>query len=374
LTGALRTCAIVSGMLHGTSLPGTLAAAIIAATIASSSFAYAQEHVTVQSDILFYGDNTEFRNQFREGETIFGSAARVAVVFGIDDRVRLALGAFGNIRFGDDDAFELVRPVVALTIEGRRSEVVLGTLSTPRAGDPAGPDRTGPHGLLPPLQRETLAFDRPYEAGLSWAFKGSQLRHEIWIDWQRLNTEAHRERFDGGAIGELRVFRYLAIPFQFHVVHEGGQLFASGPVADSAALAAGFDLRGASRLFEAIGLELYGLASRYVPDRAEPERSLDGGAFFARAAARRHGWRGHLIVWRGKHFIKEEGDPNYLSLERDGRRYRSTRDYSEIGLTRTLKPAPTVLLEASGRLHRVEKHYEYSFRILATVSVGVRLR
>ena len=31
-----------------------------------------------------------------------------------------------------------------------------------------GPDRTSLHGLLPPLQVETLAFLRPYEAGVQW--------------------------------------------------------------------------------------------------------------------------------------------------------------------------------------------------------------
>ena len=51
----------------------------------------------------------------------------------------------------------------------RRS--VFGTLPGPHVGDPPGPDRTGPHGLLPPIQRETLAFDRPYEAGPAVEFQ-----------------------------------------------------------------------------------------------------------------------------------------------------------------------------------------------------------
>ena len=40
--------------------------------------AVGQEHLAIRSDVLFYGDNTEFRNLFREGETTFGAALRVA--------------------------------------------------------------------------------------------------------------------------------------------------------------------------------------------------------------------------------------------------------------------------------------------------------
>jgi hypothetical protein len=63
-----------------------------------------------------------------------------------------------------------------------------------------------------------------------------------------------------------------------------------------------------------------------------------------------------------------------LSLRRDGRTYGGIRDYAEAGLTRTFAPADRVLLEASGRIHRVEKDYGYSYRVLATVNVDWRLR
>jgi len=43
-------------------------------------------------------------------------------------------------------------------------------------------------------------------------------------------------------------------------------------------------------------------------------------------------------------------------------------------LTRTFAPAPGVDLEVSGRFHRIEHHYEYSYRVLAVVRFGVVLR
>ena len=321
---------------------------------------------------MLYGDNTEFRNPFREGETIFGAAVQPALEISLNRRVSVTLGALMNQRFGGEDAFELVRPVVSVTFASPRSTFLMGTLQWPRPMLPDGPDQSGPHGLLPPLQRETLTFERPYEAGLQWTLTTRRVRHEAWLNWQRLNTSEHRERFDAGIAGEIRG-RSLALPFQFHIVHEGGQLFAAGPVADSFAAAVGGTLSGRFSGLERASLEAYALVSRYVPDRELPRRTT-GAGFFGRGSAVAGGWRGHLIFWRGDDFIKDEGDPNYLSIRRDGSRYRGVRDYAEAGLTRSFKPATGVVFEASGRIHRVEKHYEYSYRLLCVTRLNWRLR
>jgi hypothetical protein len=349
--------------------------------------ASARQGVTAGASAIFYGDNTEFRNPFREGETIFGAAARLDAQVEITPAVTLSLGAFGNQRFGSDDAFDLVRPILAVTITGSRSSFVFGTLPAPRPGTPAGPDRTGPHGLLPPLQRETLAFERPYEAGLQWTFAGRAFRHEAWLEWQRLNTAAHRERLDAGLHAVLRPGGRVRVPVQLHIVHEGGQLFASGPVRDSLAGGSGIVLStrppmpvvgaappDARHRQPAGALELMALFSRHTPDREAANPTRTGRAFFGRASAGAHGWRAHIIAWRGDGFIKDEGDANYLSIRRDGTVYGGLRDYAEAGVTRTFELAPSARLEASARLHRVERHYEYSYRIVSVLDVRGRLR
>jgi hypothetical protein len=372
---------------------------IMVSTASFADVAAARQGVTVGANVIFYGDNTEFRNPFREGETSFGAIVRLDGRIDVTDAVTLTLGALGNQRFGSEDSFDLVRPIVAMTVRGKRATFVFGTLPSARPGTPPGPDRTGPHGLLPPLQRETLAFDRPYEAGLQWTFRGEVLGHEAWLQWQRLNTTAHRERLDAGIRSEWRVGDRVSVPVQCHIVHEGGQLFASGPVRDSFALGSGIILSNRGRStpnFQlptpnstplshlptarqhvrslVLTLELLGLWSRYTPDREAPDPTRAGGAFFGRASAEARGWRGHLIAWRGDDFIKDEGDPNYMSLRRDGARYRGVRDYAEIGLTRTFGLAPGALVETSVRFHRVERHYEYSYRVLGVIRVDAKVR
>ena len=334
----------------------------------------AQEQVAIRSELVFYGDNTEFRNPFREGETIFGAAIRIEAAVDLNDRVSFSVGGFGNQRFGSSKAFEQARPVLSLTVRGTRSAFTFGTLPSPASAARIGPDRGGPHALLPPIQRETLSYDRPHEMGLAWTFDGTLLQHAFWLEWQRLNTPEHRERFDGGANTSVRLSKLVSVPVQVHVVHEGGQLHSAGAVADSAAAAVGVHLNGAlTSRYQGV-LEIFGLVSRHVPDRSQPNLNADGRAFLGRASVERSGWRGHIMFWRGRNFIKDEGDPNYLSTRRNGERYKGTRDYSETGLTRRFTLAPSARLDVSGRLHRVEGRYEYSYRVLGVVSALWRIR
>lgn len=330
--------------------------------------------MSLQGSVLFYGDNTEF-SMFRDGATLFGAAIRLYGAVEMSDRVTVRLGATGNHRFGGDDSFESVAPLAALIVKRGRSTFVIGSLETSNLRVPAGPDRGGPHGLLPSIQIETLSYDRPFEAGLQWRHESSRATHEAWINWQQVNTPAHREAFDAGLLADWHATPNVAVLFQGHVVHHGGQLFASGAVSDSYAAAPGVALRGSRGLLKRVAVEAFAVGSRIVPDRAAPERSRNGIGIFTRAEAVTGSWRGHVIVWRGNDYLKEEGDANYLNLRMSGRRYRGIRDYSEAGLTRWFRPAPKVTLELSARFYRIEPHnYEYSYRILALTDFGWPIR
>lgn len=322
--------------------------------------------LAITADVLFYGDNSEFANQFRRGETLLGNAGRVVLNAGIGNKATLVGGVFGDRRFGAD-SFDLVRPVFALNFDAGRSQFTFGTLNLSR--QPAfGPDRGGPHGLLPPIQRDTMLLTRPYEAGLQWTHKTAAISQEFWINWQRLNTPAAREAFDTGAVGRVDLNRTVALAYQSHIVHHGGQLYSAGVVSDSWVAAPGVVLT--RTMNDRIGtLETYGLLSRYVPDRERLDRATTGAALFARGSIEDGPWRAHLVVWRGNDYIKEEGDPNYGGLRRNGSRFRKVRDYAELGITRVGNPVPELQLEGSARLHRVESHYEYSYRILGRVTL-----
>jgi hypothetical protein len=323
--------------------------------------------MAIEAHAMFFADNSEFSNPFREGETMFGVSGRVFLDLPLGQRASLRAGVFGRQVFGSDEAFDDVRPVLALVIGGPASRLVFGTLETVRRADGMGPDRLGPHGLLPPLQRETLAFERPWEAGLQWIVDNPRIKQDMWIHWQRVQSSFERERFDGGLNSRFQANDAMAFQAQMHVVHEGGQLFAAGAVRDSLAGALGVIVGGPAGPVERVSLETHVLLSRFTPDRAEADRSRSGVGVLVRIAAESHGWRAHGLLSRTNDFIKEEGDRHYQSLRRDGSEFRALRDYAEAGLTRSFGFGPYAALEASARWHRVENDYEYSYRLIAIV-------
>ena len=151
-------------------------------------------------------------------------------------------------------------------------------------------------------------------------------------------------------------------------MHEGGQQFDSGAVRDSHAGAVGVEWqRRVAPGDTLITLDGHAVATRDIPDREHLARLEAGLGVFSRGAVRRGPWRTHVVVWRSRDTVKDEGDPNYLARRRDGAAFRKVRDYAEWGLTRHFRPAPDVHMFAAFRIHRVESHYEYSYRIVGRV-------
>lgn len=322
---------------------------------------------------MFYADNTELANPFRESETRLGFTANVFLEASVNERLAIRAGAFGNQRFGSRYGFDQVRPVLALVIGAARSRLILGTLETMRGKEGPGPDRLGSHGLLPPVQSETLAFDRPWEAGLQWTIESTRLSHDSWLHWQRVSTRSQREIFDAGVTSRFRVHRALTVRTDAHIVHQGGQLTSNGPVADSWSSTAGIEVGGAAAPVHRVSLEAFGVLSRFVPDRERLDQSATGFGAFIRASAQNAEWRAHGILWRAQDFIKVEGDRHYQSIQTDGTRYRSLRDYAEAGLTRTYRLNGRSFVEASARWHRVENRNGYSYRLIAVTRLRSRL-
>jgi hypothetical protein len=347
-----------------------LRAAILAGCVLLAGEARAQEpDYRLDATVTFYGDNTEFFNPFRKGETILGAHALVLGEARTSDRLAIRAGVFGNQRFGSKRGFDDVRPVLALVVGPPASRLVLGTIDTGRRTHGIGPDRSGPHALLPPLQSETLSFDRPWEAGLQWLVNTPRVTQDAWVHWQRVATRDQRERFDTGITTRLRVHRAIRIGGDFHMVHEGGQLSSNGSVADAFAGAIGAEMSGPVGSLDLLSFEAFLLGSRLVPDREVTRTMRSGFGTFLRAAVEQSGWRGHALLWRGDDFITREGDANYQSIRLDSVPYRQLRDYAETGLTRLFPLAKDSWIEASARLHRVESHYEYSFRVYAVAKL-----
>ena len=331
----------------------------------------AQTPVDLHLDSAIYVDNAEFDGPFRSGETILGSFQMLFFDIAPAKRTVLRVGVFGLERAGSASAVDHVLPIVALRWGNGRHRFVVGTIDSADRRHLRGPDRETPHGLLPALAVETLWFTRAYEAGAQWFVDAGRHQQDAWFDYQMENTPEHREKFDVGAVGRAHLAGPLALGYQFHVVHHGGQQFNSGPVSDSYALGPGVILEGPVGSLKAVSLELYGLAAYDRRDRTDPSGAVRGKAAFLRVTVQTPLWRAHAIAWRGDNFNHEDGDPNYLSRFPDGSPFRRVRDYSEAGLARLFPLASGLDFEGSLRLHHVESRFSYSYRLLAIVHLGL---
>src|SRR5271169_887874 len=343
------------------------AAALIVGLLAAAPPVTAGVPVELKVDTLVYGDNTEFFNPYRTGETTLGVWMRLAFSARLAENVAFTVGAYGNERFGSEQAFQELRPVISLRVGSERGRLVFGTLETVRRAEGIGPDVTTPHGLLPPVQIEVFSFTRPYENGLQWLLDTDTVKNDAWLNWQMLNTPEHREELEAGTAGRIHLDGPFWAGLQIHVVHHGGQIYDVGPVSDSFAYGPGLVFAPRITFLDKISAEAYVLFSKDKPDRASPQLTTSGHGAFFRFAAEKQGWRAHLILWRASNFVKEEGDPNYLSRSEDGTFYRATRNYAELGLTKSVRPAAGVELEPSFRLHRTDNDLEYSYRLIARI-------
>lgn len=110
-----------------------LRAAILAGCLLLAREAAAQDvDYSLDAAATFYGDNTEFFNPFRKGETTLGAHLLVFGEARTSDRLAIRVGVFGNQRFGSSRGFDDVRPVLAFVIGSPRSRLILGTLETGR--------------------------------------------------------------------------------------------------------------------------------------------------------------------------------------------------------------------------------------------------
>ena len=90
------------------------------------------------------------------GKLWLGAETRLFLDVDLNEHVTLRGGLFGDHRFGDAHNFENVRPVLALHVKNDVTRFIIGSIESGTQQVGLGPDRLGPHGLLPPLQRTSL--------------------------------------------------------------------------------------------------------------------------------------------------------------------------------------------------------------------------
>ena len=333
--------------------------------------------ITLELRSFIYADNTEFlENPYRLGETLLGAQVRADLVFPLSAKARFLGGMQTNSVGGDDDPFEKFRPVVALELDNPFGTFTIGTIRSGQLGRDPGvglwPEESGPHGLVPAIQVDTLSMTRSYEFGVQMLKRSGAVQYDGWMAWQRLNTAEARERIDAGVNGHAVVvqrnrLRVRALG-QVHVVHEGGQLFDAGTVGDSLAggAGAGVDVDVAGGTARVEGLALF---SKHDPDRGNQAQRLNGSGSLVKLIFDRNDWHGLFMAWQGSHVITWEGDPNYGSLPLAGGLVAS-RDYKELSASRRIVLSPQASLLTNLRFYRIDGDWDYAYRVVAAIQLS----
>ena len=334
----------------------------------------AAQAFTWKSGASFYGDNTEFFNPYRTGQTILGAQMQTWLSAESGPRTEVILGVFGDHRSGRSDFFDEVKPLLGFRYRTGTSLGALGTLVTE--------DR---HGYIEPLEVTTLEIIRPIEYGLQWREDRGWMGGEIFIDWQHLNTKNSREIFDYGLLFHVRPWRHLSLEYQGHGLHHGGQLFTAGvPVTNNRVAAFGARLEGSLPTLGLSSLGVFRLTSHgHIDPTAVPGRPNQGSGTYVRGSIFPHGWvELFTIQWWGRDFLSEEGDNSYNSRGVDPQYYKASRRYQEYGLARQIPIESGITFDAELRFHRFDNlrsialghsEWEYSYRLVIRAPFQVGL-
>lgn len=340
---------------------GAIRTVLCAAALLLAALPVAGQRVDWRSEVVFYGDNTEFFTPYRLGETLLGAYFKTYLSVRPGPHTELLAGVFGDHRDGADSFLDPVRPILSLRYRTATSLGVVGTLET-----------VNRHGYLEPLEATTLEITRPVEYGVQWIQTGDSCRAEGYLNWQGLNTERRREVFDYGLVAHGDLGSWLRLEGQLHGYHHGGQLHDNGDVTNNTVWAAGGRLRG--RLGHGVTGELaaFRLASAATVDPTVDGEQIDGhGTYLRGSLGFGRAGRVFAIAWKGSDFISHEGDHNYGSVGWRPGSWEPEREYQELGYAyaRTLEAG--IELDLEGRLHRIDGEVEYSYRLMVTVPLVI---
>jgi len=343
-----------------------------ALAMAVATPAAAQRTVDWNNKFLFYSDNTEFFNPYREGATWIGGRLWTELELGVTPKVAVHIGVTANHLAGDV-SFAETRPLIALRYHTATSTGIIGTLITE--------DR---HGLLEPMQVQQLDILAPIEYGTQWIEQRDRWRGEYYLNWRKLNTVTQREQFDMGLLLQGDATSWLRAKAQGLWVHRGGQLYRAGePTANNMTMALGLIAHDTVGFLGESSLEAWFLGSS--PgwfDSLPPGIDAQGHGALVRASILPfYNFRFTGVAWFGNGYAATEGDRNYSSIGRDGY-YKKNRFYAEVGLNQVWRTHNGLTFENQFRFTKIDdidtdalswSKWEYGYRVIGKVPFNIHL-
>ena len=286
-------------------------------------------------------DNT-FTNGLGRDTTLIGNLLHVYARKRLLSSVDLDVGVFANMPFGHDTEVSQVRPIIRLHYRPTDEiTTVLGTLT--------GPHRDFHDAVFDNANR----FVRPLEQGAQVLVNSRYYRQDLFINWEQAFRGSATNRYDVGYAGQFRAgpFRFNA---QAHWVHNGQAL-----------LKLDRSFNTAHNLVTALGPELVvepstyfpsltwwrqaGIRTTYLTSLNEPLAggpAIRGRGYELSVWTDFSGWRPSVSFWRGRHFLSQQGDPEYAAS-----------NFPEFGLAKIISLGESASIEFGVQARRIRAFF-----------------
>ncbi len=332
---------------------------LFVAALVHSSSVFAGD-VFLKNRFTFYGDNAEFFEPFRNGETILGTQGKSYFEAGLGPKAFLLAGVFADYRDVLTPTVS-VKPILSFQFRDQGTRLVMGTLETH--------DR---HGYLEPLEVTTLEFTRPVEYGFQWLESDQDFHADLFLSWHQLNTPSTPESLDYGGVLQGWRNNPLSLEFQVHGYHEGGQLYFVS-IRNNWNYALGFRLKGDLGSLGEGRLAVFGLLSGDLNSGIVSDIRYGGGGYLKASLNPGSGLELFGIGWRGRDYISQEGDAHYASYSDYQSFYQADRVYFELGAKKEFPIEGGSAFVAELRSHWIEQYWAYSYRIAVTAPLDIFL-
>lgn len=286
-------------------------------------------------------DNT-FTNGLGRDTTVIGNLLNVYARKRLLSSVDLDVGVFANLPFGHDTEVSQVRPIIRLQYRPTDEiTTVLGTLT--------GPHRDFHDAVFDNANR----FVRPLEQGAQVLVNSRYYRQDLFINWEQAFRGSATNRYDVGYAGQLRAgpFRFNA---QAHWVHNGQALLKldrSFNTADNLVTALGPELVvEPSTYFPSLTWwRQAGIRATYLTSLNEPLAggpAIRGRGYELSVWMDFSGWRPSVSFWKGRHFLSQQGDPEYAAS-----------NFPEFGLAKIIPLGESASIEFGVQARRIRAFF-----------------
>ena len=310
------------------------------------SWSFENKNISVVIDDRIFANNLEYVGdvaKYEMGQTYFGNLWSSYFSVEFAQKQRFNAGLFMKMPFGSSDIIDLLLPLINLeaSFMNEKLKLYAGTFATN-------------HNFENAIINSNLFYTRPLELGLKLTSSFENWGHQMWINWQRMESEKANEKFDVGFAGALK-WKGFASQLQAHIEHSGGQLFENkDKVSDDLSSALGLSYTKNIPHLNHITLSINQFFSVFRLRR--PRSDLTSGrGIEGKIALSPLNFDFYLSLFQGHNYFHDSGEKFYQAEK-----------YLQLGLGRIFHPYKELDISLDVRLKFVDGSFTHTEGVLVS--------